>query len=190
MGGDAGDALGIFASARFRALHVTRVDGRRAIVRGLRLGDDPRRARPRAGRAARAQRVRIALRVRLLRGPLRTLHFTLRIPRDLARARARAAADRDAGRALEVAGGDVLAILDALFGGGGQPGAQSMGQVSPRFQSLVPLDGVYTRCDGQMRRLPQPRVRIDGARDSAGVASERGRAPTSARVGRILELHG
>ncbi|HET6447618.1 MAG TPA: hypothetical protein VFG31_00815, partial [Conexibacter sp.] len=79
MGDDVSVALDAIGHARFRALHLTRVDVSAAIERGLRLATI-RSARI-AHRVVRpGQRVGVTLRVRLLRGPLRTLRCTLRIP--------------------------------------------------------------------------------------------------------------
>lgn len=160
MGDDLGSALDVIGGARFRALHLTRIDVSATVERGLRLATilDARLAR----RVVRpGQRVGVALRVRLLRGPLRTVRCTLRVPRGI----------RPGEHPLRITGtpvgefgggGSLFALLEELFGGGGS-GAQSMAEVVGRFASLKRWDGVSARIGGrQVRLCRSPQVRIDG----------------------------
>ncbi|HEX5147403.1 MAG TPA: hypothetical protein VFV85_10285, partial [Conexibacter sp.] len=117
MGDDVTGALERVQDARFRALHLTRITASASVEPGLRL------ATIRAAHVARpvvrqGQRVRVALRVRLLRGPLRTVRFALRVPRD---ASPGPHVLRLVGTPVDDAStpsDDALSILLALFGGG------------------------------------------------------------------------
>lgn len=187
MASDVTTALDALERARFRALHLTRIDASIAIERGLRL------ATIRSARLARrvvrpGERVRVALRVRLLRGPLRTLHFPLRIPRGI----------RPGQRVLRLVGtpvedttssnDDALSILLELFGGGARSGAQSMAEAVARYESTPQYDGVGALLGGRVwRAYRSPQVRIDG-RASLLVRVARAHArPRHRAVGRILE---
>ncbi len=187
MGDDLGTALDLIGRARFRALHLTRIDASATIERGLRLAtivdaDIARRVvRPR-------QRVGVTLRVRLLRGPVRTLRCTLRVPSGV----------RPGERTLRIVGtsvgssfgdgGDLLSLLEELFGGGDGGGAQSMGELLARFSLLSGWDGVSAQLGGRTARLCRsPQVRIDG-RTLVAVKVERPQPRVRhTAVGRILE---
>jgi hypothetical protein len=137
------------------------------------------------------QRVGVALRVRLLRGPLRTLRCTLRVPGGV---RPGARVLRIAGTPVEGlggGGGGVLSLLEELFGGGGSSGAQSMGEVLVRFALLSRWDGVYAQLGGQEVRLCRsPQVRIDGRATLAVRVARRQPRVHHRAVGRILETSG
>lgn len=83
MGSDVTQALGAIGNARFRALHLTGLDASIQIQRGMALATIRSAA---AGRRVvrPGQRVRVALRVRVLRGPLRTVRFAFKVPHGLA----------------------------------------------------------------------------------------------------------
>lgn len=180
MGSDVTTALGHVAGARFRALHLTRIDASARIERGMRLATirsarvSPRRAKP-------GQRVRVALRVRMLRGPLRTVRFHTRIPRGIP---AGPRTLRFAGTPPEdtvVPSADALSLLLELFDVGGGGGAQTMSQVVGGFERTARYDGVRGRLGGRSWRAHRnPRVRIDGSA-SAGLrvigARRRGASP-------------
>jgi len=185
MGDDLGSALDVVGHARFRALHLTRIDVSATVERGLRLATildadvAHRVVRP-------GQRVGVRLHVRLLRGPLRTVRCSLRVPRGI---RPGARALRIVGTPVEGlgGGGGFLSLLEELFGGGGG-GAQSMGEVLLRFALLSDWDGVIARLGGQEARLCRsPQVRIDGrALLELKVKKAEPRVHHTA-VGRILE---
>ncbi len=189
MGGDVTSALDPIASARFRALHLTRLDASATVERGLRLATiraakvSPRVVHP-------GQRVRVALRVRLLRGPLRTVRFALRVPDDV----------RPGLRILRLAGtpvddasapsDDALSILLQLFGGlGGSGGAQTMREVVHDFEHTARWDGVHAGLGGRAwRAYRNPQVRIDGrAAVPVVVAKAHRRGELPRAVGRILD---
>jgi hypothetical protein len=188
MGDDLGSALDPIARARFRALHLTRIDVSATIERGLRL------ATIRSARLARrvlrpGQRVGVTLRVRLLRGPMRTLRCTMRIPGGI----------RPGERTLRIVGtpagdfgggGDLVSLIEELFGGGSS-GAQSMGEVLASFAALSRWDGVYAQIGGRRVRLCRsPQVRIDG-RAVLDVQLKRRQPHVRHRaVGRILDTRG
>jgi hypothetical protein len=171
MAGDVGDALSVFANARFRALHVTQLDATARVERGMTLATilaaDVARPVVRPG-----QRVRVALRVRVWRGPLATLHLTLRVPRGIAPG---PHALRLVGTPAESASGmssGALSILLNLFGsgdGGIPPGAQSMAQAAAAYLSAASFDGVRASLAGQVwNAYLNKQVRLDG-RASIGV---------------------
>lgn len=162
MGGDVTSALDRVADARFAALHLTRIDASASVERGLRLATI--RSAHVARRVVRpGQKVRVALRVRLLRGPLRTLHFTLHVPRD---APPGPRILRLAGTPVEdadLAGDDALSILLDLFGDGGGGGAQEMRQVVKGFGATARYDGVRVKLGSEIwRAYRNDHLRIDG----------------------------
>jgi hypothetical protein len=186
MGDDVASALDVIGQARFRALHLTRIDVSATIERGLRLGTI--RSARLAHRVVRpGQRVRVALRVRMLRGPMRTLRCTLRVPGGI---RPGHRLLRLAGTPVESldSGGDVLSLLEELFGGGGLSGAQSVPEVIARFSMLPRWDGVFALLGGHSLRLCRsPQVRIDG-RTAVDVVVKRRQPRVHHRaVGRILQ---
>jgi hypothetical protein len=188
MGDDLEAALDLIGHARFRALHLTRIDVSATVERGQRLATildakiAHRTVRP-------GQRVGVRLRVRLLRGPLRTLRCTLRVPRGI---RPGARMLRIVGTPVEGfgGGGGFFSLIEELFGGGGG-GAQSMGELLVRFALLSDWDGVTARIGGEQVRLCRsPQVRIDGrALLQLKVKKPEPRVHHTA-VGRILETHG
>lgn len=191
MGSDVTTALDAVTNARFRALHLTRLDASATVERGLRL------ATIRSARLARrvvrpGERVGIALRVRLLRGPLRTVRFALRVPRDIAPGRH---ALRLAGTPAEdatVPSSDALTILLELFGGGSSAGADTMREVVGRFAGVARWDGVRASLGGRRwRAYRSPAVRIDGRAAVEVVVKRpprRGERPPA--VGRVLAARG
>jgi len=193
MGSDVGDGLEVFANARFRALHVTQLDATARVERGMTLatmlGADLARPVVRPG-----QRVRVALRVRVWRGPLRTLRFTLRVPHGISPGphTLRLVGTPAANGSGALAG--ALSILLNLFGsddsGGIPPGAQSMAQAAAAYLSLAQFDGVHALLGGQAWNAYLNRqVRIDGrASVDLIVASPRHgrRRPALPPIGRIL----
>jgi len=108
------------------------------------------------------KRVRLALRVRLLRGPLRTLHVTTRIPRNAP----------TGPRTLRVIGtpadGEGFSgeegFLEMLFGEGGRASApQSLRDVRAAFEGISRYDGTTARIGKRRwRLLRSDDVRIDG----------------------------
>jgi hypothetical protein len=161
MSDDVSSALDVIGNAQFRALHLTSIDVSATVERGLRLAtiQSARLARHtvRAG-----GRVGVALRVRLYRGPLRTIRFALRIPRD---ARPGQRTLRLLGTPVEDAdsGGSLSSIISDLFGGGARHGAESLDEVMFRFEALGGDDDVTARIGGQGESAYRSsQVRIDG----------------------------
>jgi hypothetical protein len=189
MGTDVTSALDRVAKARFKALHLTSLEAEARIERGLKLATirrasvTPRRVKP-------GQSVRVKLRVRLLRGPMRTLRFTTRIPRDAP----------PGPRTLQFGGtpvedaalpsSDALSLLLELFSvGSGGSGAQTMRQVVRGFERTARYDGVRARIGREIwRAYRNSRMRLDGgARVDVIVAGARGRRlPPELR--RLIEL--
>ncbi|MBS1871176.1 MAG: hypothetical protein JSS99_16110 [Actinobacteria bacterium] len=190
MAGDLGSALDVIDHARFRALHLTRIDASATIERGLRLASivgahvAHRTVRP-------GQRVGVALRVRLFRGPLRTLRCALRVPREV---RPGVRLLRIEGTPVEGldSGGGFLALLEELFGGGSSSGAQSMDDVLASFALLSRWDGVFAQLRGQQPEhlCRSPKVRIDGRTLLALKVGRARRRVHHRAVGRILETRG
>ncbi|HEX4806049.1 MAG TPA: hypothetical protein VFU94_09120 [Conexibacter sp.] len=192
MAADVSDALDVLANARFRALHVTQLDATVRMMRGATLatilGADLARPVVRPG-----QRVQVALRVRVLRGPLRTLRFTLRIPHGISPGPHLL---RLIGTPAEGAGSSsgLLSILADLFGGSGGDGppspAQSMGEAVAGFLGTARYDGVRASLAGEVwPAYLNPQARLDG-RASVGVIvapRRRGHHHAAPRaIGRIL----
>ncbi len=158
---DAGNALGEIDQARFARLHVTSLAAGVTIQRGLRLATmrgarGPRTVRP--GHTA-----RIALRVRVARGPLRTIRFRLHVPSDVS---AGTQTLRLSGSALQGAdgGGDSLLSLLGGSGGDGPPPAQSFDEVAAVIAHLGSYDGVTAHLGGdRWQAYRDPRLRLDGS---------------------------
>jgi hypothetical protein len=190
MGNDLGSALDVIGHARFRALHLTRIDVSATVERGLRLATilDAKVAHR---TVTPGRRVRVRLALRMYRGPLRTLRCSFRVPHGI---RPGVRTLRLQGTPVEgFGGGDgggFFSLLEELFGGGGS-GAQSMGEVLLRFALLSNWDGVTAHIGGQEARLCRsPQVRIDGrALLDLKVRRSEPRVHHTA-VGRILGAHG
>ncbi|HEX7292859.1 MAG TPA: hypothetical protein VF250_17185 [Conexibacter sp.] len=188
MADDLGAALDLVGHARYRALHLRRIDVSVTIERGLRLASildahiAHRVVRP-------GQRVGVRLRVRLLRGPLRTVRCTLRVPHGI---RPGDRMVRISGTPVEGlgGGGGFFSLLEELFGGGGS-GAQSADELLLSFSLLSDWDGVRAQIGGRPVRLCRsPQVRIDG-RTMLAVKVARPQPHERHRaVGRILETRG
>ena len=188
MGDEVASALDVIADARFRALHLTRIDVSATIERGLRLATiRSARLTHRVVRPGRG--VRVALRVRLLRGPMRTLRCTLHVPRGIRPGHRTVRITGTPVGSLLGGGGGVLSLLEELFGGGGSSGAQSMSELLVRFGMLSGWDGVYARLGGREVRLCRsPQVRIDG-RATVDAVVKRAKPRVHHRaVGRILQV--
>ncbi len=190
MAGEVSDALDVFAAARFRALHVTQIDATVRMERGMTLG--PILGARVAHRVARpGQRVPVALRVRLLRGPLRTVRFTLGIPHGIAPGRRTLRLVGKSAEAATAPASAALSILLDLFGsdGGGAPGAQSMGEVAAAYLGTASYDGVVALLDGQgWPAYLNPQVRLDGRAsvDVIVARPRRGHHTAPRAIGRIL----
>ncbi len=193
MGSDVTSALGAVANARFRALHLTSLRASAVVERGLAL------ATIRSARLSRrvvrpGETVRAALRVRLLRGPLRTIRFALRVPHGL---RPGVHALRLVGTPVEdatVPSSDALTILLELFSSGGSGGgAESLREVIDRFTGIARYDGVRAVLGGRAwRALRSPQLRIDGHATVRVRVAARGHG-SNARpraVGRVLAANG
>lgn len=178
MSDEVSRALDVVGNAQFRALHLTRIDVSATVERGLALATiQSARLAHRTVRAG--GRVGVALRVRLYRGPLRTIRFALPIPRDVHPGRrtlrlfGAPIQDADSG------GGPLSSIISDLFGGGGRRGAQSMDEVILRFEALAGDDGVVALIGGHGESAYRsPQVRIDG------------RAALDVKVERPARSHG
>jgi hypothetical protein len=164
MGIDVQQALSTIGDARFARLHVERVSAGVKIERGAAMAhmlsvDGPRTVRP-------GQRVRVALRVRVDRGPIRTLHPVVRIPRD---AFGGPQSLRFSGSEIDIPNAAtqdaVMAVLQLL---GGLPrsgsGAERLQQVIARFERVARYDGVKARLGfDRWRVFRDPALRIDGS---------------------------
>jgi hypothetical protein len=164
MGIDVERALQLIGDARFAALHVERVSAGVAIERGAKMAHllgvrGPRKVRP-------GQRVRIALRVRVDRGPVRTIRRVVRIPRDVlggSQLLSFSGSGIDIANAKEQS---VLVALLQLLGGlpGGTHGAESLQQVIGRFDGIAHYDGIKARLGfDRWRAYRDPTMRIDGS---------------------------
>ncbi len=166
MSDDVSGALGAIDNARFKALHLTKLSADATVERGLRLATLHSLEGPRVVRAGHT--LRLALRVRLYRGPLRTIHITTHVPRYAPSGM----------RTLKLSGtplegefgggsgdGDLGALLD-LFGGGGggSSGAQTLADVRQRFEDVARYDGVSARIGkARWHAYRDPQLRIDGS---------------------------
>jgi len=161
MAADATSALEAVDSADFRGLHVTGVKADVRIARGLRLATIRSVRGPRTVR--RGGTARLSLRVREVRGPLRTVGVTVRIPRDAPLGRQTL---RVAGRTLddvEDGGGTITIVIGGEGDGATSGGAQSMRAVRARFGATARYDGLRASIGkARWRAGTVEELRIDG----------------------------
>lgn len=164
MGNDVTTALSAIDGARYAALPVTSVKADVAFERGLRLATIRSVKGPATVR--RGQRVRLTLRVREDRGPLRTIPLTLTVPRDAPLGQRTLTL---AGKAIDEAASDgdtITIVLDAGGDGAGDGsggGAQTFAQVRAGFGAAQRWDGVTAKLGKlRWRAVRDPRLRIDG----------------------------
>ena len=119
-------------------------------------GRAPRRVR-------RGQRIRIAIRTRIVRGPLRTIRFSVRVPSDLRPGLRRL---RLSGTEVDDGGGD---ILDIAFEGedeaeGDDIGPRSLRALVREIEGIARFDGVKASFGGgrPATRFTDPRLRLSG----------------------------
>jgi hypothetical protein len=167
MANDVSAALAMVEGARYARLHVTAVMARVTIARGLRFATirgarGPRTVRP--GHTA-----RVALRVRIFQGPMKTLRFRLLIPPDVPSG---VQDIRFTGTPLDGDGGDgpgggfiaaLLGISDSS--GPDQPqDAQSGAELLAAVDSMGGYDGVTAKLDGERwHAYRSGRFRLDGS---------------------------
>lgn len=161
MAADVTAALSAIDEADFKGLHVTGVKADVRIARGLRLATIRSARGPRTVR--RGGSARLTLRVREVRGPLRTIGMTVRIPRDAPLGRQTL---RLAGRTLDdvEGGGDTITIVLGGEGDGASSGgAQSLREVRARFAAVARYDGLRARIGStRWRAGAVEELRIDG----------------------------
>jgi hypothetical protein len=164
MGFDVQGGLQLIGGARFAALHVERVSAGVTIERGAKMAHildvrGPHSVRP-------GQHVRIALRVRVDRGPIRTLHVPMRIPRDAFGGPQQLALH---GSDIDIADSqtqDALSSLLELLGGlvRAPRGAESMRGVSRRYAAIARYDGIRAQLGpDRWRFYRDDALRIDGS---------------------------
>ena len=161
---DVSRALRAISRAHFATLHVTRVSVGVKIARGLKLAtivgaSGPKTVRP-------GKQARVALRVRLEDGPLRTVHFDVHVPREI---RGGVQPLLVVGAPLDIQSGDqqgFFSLLIGLFESIAQPrGALSMDQVVHRFAAVGRYDGVraaFATYPRPQRVYLDPDLRIAG----------------------------
>lgn len=189
MGIDVQQALELVAGARFAALHVERVSAGVAIERGDRMAHllsvrAPRKVRP-------GQRVPVALRVRVDRGSIRTIHTRVRIPRDVFGGPQPL---RFVGEPIDIASAqvqDAVTSLLELFGGlldEAPSGAQSLDQLIRRFERIARYDGIRAQLwPRRWRVYRDDALRIDGSASTfVRVVGTRRRLPHFRGGGRIV----
>ncbi|MFL5817190.1 MAG: hypothetical protein ACJ76L_06265 [Conexibacter sp.] len=161
---DVQQALSTIGKARFATLHVERVSAGVDVERGAAMAhllsvSGPRKVRP-------GQRVRVAMRVRVDHGPIRTLHPVVRIPHDVFGG-PQLLAFR--GSAIDIPDADTQNLFMALLGLlGGLPssgsGTEQLHQVIGRFERTQRYDGVKARLGFESWRVYRdPALRIDGS---------------------------
>jgi hypothetical protein len=162
MGSDVTTALTAIDSARFATLHVSSVKADVSFERGLRLATIRDLRAPRTVRRGGTLHVRV--RVREDRGPLRTLAFALRVPRDAPLGERTLTLS---GKTLDStdSGDGVTIVLDVSGGGddGSSGGAQTIGEVRAGFAAAQRYDGLTGKL-GKLRwhAARDEQLRIDG----------------------------
>ncbi|HKG02572.1 MAG TPA: hypothetical protein VKB03_05280 [Conexibacter sp.] len=172
-------ALSIIGKARFATLHVERVSAGIDVERGAAMAhilsvSAPRKVRP-------GQRVRVAMRVRVDHGPIRTLHPVVRIPHD-AFGGPQLLSFR--GSSIDIPNADtqnIVMVLLQLLGGlpSSGTGAEQLQQVISRFERIERYDGVKARLGFDSWRVYRdPALRIDGSASTpVRVVGTKRRAP-------------
>jgi hypothetical protein len=165
---DISSAIALIDEVQFAALHVRRVTAKIYAHRGL---DQATIVSARAKRSVRAgQLVPVRVRIRVYRGPLRTVSFKLRIPRG---AHGRLVATIANAAGLGGGGGAggaqslAQALTQALFGGPIGPGGavpKSMSQLRKQFAQISIYDGLGVRFRGHRPRhvYRDPKLVING----------------------------
>jgi hypothetical protein len=164
MGTDVERALSTIGGARFATLHVERVSAGIDIERGAAMAhvlsvSGPHKVRP-------GQRVRVAMRVRVDHGPIRTLHAVVRIPHDVFGGPQLL---HFKGSSIDIPNADtqnILTELLQLLGGlpRGGSGAEELQQVISRFERIERYDGLRARLGFDSWRVYRdPALRIDGS---------------------------
>ncbi len=164
MGNDVTAALGAIDGARYATLKVTSVNADVSFERGLRLATIRSVSGP--STVKRGQRVKLRLRVREDRGPLKTVPLTLTVPRDAPLGEQTLTLS---GSAIDQGGSDgdtITIVLDAgggEGGGNGSGGAQTFAEVKAGFGAAQRWDGVKAKLGKlRWRALRDPQQRIDG----------------------------
>jgi hypothetical protein len=162
MATDVTAATSAIDGARFARLHVTSVTANVTIARGLRLATivdvrGPRRVR-------RGHTARVALIVRLVDGPLRTIRLRVGIPSGVHKGpRALLFSGTDVGSADSGGSSGADALLSLLGLGSGPAPAQSIDDVDETISELADFDGVNGRIgDDRFPVYRDPHLRIDG----------------------------
>ncbi len=154
---DVSSALSAIDSVRFATLHVTSISVSAVAERGLRLATITSVSGPHVVKPG--QKVELKLQVRLVRGPLRTIRVSTRIPRDAP------AGQRElkvTGTSVEGEGGGD-AFFEDLFGGGGGGIAKSLREVREKFEGTARWDGVTAKVGrSEWRLYRNDELRLDG----------------------------
>jgi hypothetical protein len=143
--GEAAEAFSLIDSVQFTTLHVTHIVAALDAERGLRQGSIVSARAPSLVRAG--QRIRVRVLVRVLRGALRQVSFTVQVPRGL-HGRVTAKLTGGAGSAGSGAQAALSAALAAGVGGPGSGSGQPPGSVSELRRAVAataPYDGLVLR---------------------------------------------
>ena len=162
MANDVTSATSTIDGTRFARLHVTAVTANVSIARGLQLATIVDVRGPRRARAGHT--IPVALVVRVVDGPLRTIRFRVGIPDDVHKGpHALLLAGTGLGAGGDGGSGPLGALL-ALLGIGDSSGrAQSVDDVAGTIAELAGFDGVNARIgDDRFPVYRDPRMRIDG----------------------------
>jgi hypothetical protein len=162
MANDVTSATSAIDGTRFAHLHVTSVTANVTIARGLRLATIVDVRGPRHAR--RGHTIPVALVVRVVDGPLRTIRFRVGIPSDVHKgAHALLFTGTALGSGSDGGPGALGALLALLGLGGSSGGSQSIDDVAGTIAELAGFDGVNARIgDDRFPVYRDPRMRIDG----------------------------
>jgi hypothetical protein len=138
---DASSALGVLDGQEFATLHITRVDASISASRGLNEASIVSARAPRRVHAG--QKVPVHLRIRMYRGPVQTVSFPVRIPRDARGALAANVSNPSGGggSALDA----LLMGLTGAMGGGSRNGGRpptSIATLRKQFAATSVYDGL------------------------------------------------
>jgi hypothetical protein len=173
MANDLDEGLGLISSAQFADLAVRSVDIGVQLRRGLALAEleGGRALNP---RLRGGDRLKVALRVRIVRGPVRKVAFSVRVPHALKPGRhelhlSGGGLDDELAGATDVTlqvGSGGTPEVSADSGAGSTSGPTSLEDLRDQFKGIARYDGLagrFTGGGGRFAAYRDPKLRIDGS---------------------------
>jgi hypothetical protein len=142
---DLASALGLIDAVQFETLHVTDITASITAKRGLDAATIVSASAPISVRAG--STVKVHLRTRIYRGPIRNFTFPLQIPRGISGPQVAVLRSATSPQLGGGGGGDLEQLLAGLFGGGGGGGSapKSLASLKKKFAAVPGYDGVLVK---------------------------------------------